>query len=71
MEKAMQTAEVIDYAKPLMEAERALKNMHDAALHRDYEMAKEFAVQAMTHTRLAMHSCSIMAENNPWERVAA
>lgn len=67
----MLIAEVIDYAKPLMEAENALKRMHDAALHRDYEMAKEFALQAMSHTRIAMHSCSIMAENNPWEKEAA
>lgn len=58
----MLIAEVIDYAKPLIEAEKALKHMHDAVLHKDYDVAKEFALEAMMHTKIAMHSVTIMAE---------
>jgi hypothetical protein len=59
----MQVSGLIDYAKPMMDAEQALKNMHQAALHKDFEIAKEFALEAMSYTKLAMHSITIMEED--------
>lgn len=59
----MRVSDVIDYAKPMMDAENALKNMHQAVLHRDYDIAREFALEAMTHTKIAMHSITIMSED--------
>ena len=43
----------IDYAKPTILAEKALKDMHNAVLEKRYEEAKEFALEAMTQTMLA------------------
>lgn len=39
-------SEMIDYAKPAIEAERALKEMHWAFLAKDMEKAKEKALEA-------------------------
>lgn len=47
MEKAMETAKVIDYALPTMMAERALKDMHNAALDRKWVKAQEHALDAV------------------------
>lgn len=46
MERAMGTVKVIDYAYPTMMAERALKDMHNAALERKWEKAQEHALEA-------------------------
>jgi len=36
--------EIVDYAKPTMEAEKNLKLMHEAMLHKDYQVAQHYAV---------------------------
>ncbi len=43
----------IDYAKPTILAEKALKDMHNAVLEKRYEEAKEFALEAMTQIMIA------------------
>jgi hypothetical protein len=53
MEQAMATAEIIDYAKPCMDAEKALKDAHNAVLDGKLE-------QAMTHTMDAIISARLM-----------
>jgi len=54
----MEIAEVIDYAHPIMQAERALKDVHDAALRKDWCSARENALavikwMAETHSALS------------------
>ena len=46
MEKATETVKVIDYAYPTIMAERALKDMHNAALERKWVIAQEHALEA-------------------------
>ena len=40
---------MIDYARPTMLAERALKNLHDAMLDRRYDKAIREAKEALEH----------------------
>lgn len=47
MEKATETVEIIDYALPTMMAERALKDMHNAALDRKWAQAQKHALEAI------------------------
>jgi hypothetical protein len=48
--------ELVDYAMPCMNAERALKKLHDAMLDRDYDEALEQAKIALVECRLAYTS---------------
>jgi hypothetical protein len=43
----MGTAEVIDYAYPTMMAEKSLRAVHDAALEKDWYVAREEALMAI------------------------
>jgi len=45
--------DVIDYAMPTMMAERALKELHTAALNREFDKAIEFALEAAVQCRMA------------------
>jgi hypothetical protein len=47
---------VIDYAAPCMNAERALKDLHNAMLERNYEQAIEAALQALVETKLTLNA---------------
>jgi hypothetical protein len=47
---------LIDYAAPCIQAERALKDLHEAMLMRDYEKAIHFALQALTETKLTLNA---------------
>ena len=47
---------VVDYAYPCMMAERALKNLHNAMLERNYEQALEQALVAITETKLTLNA---------------
>jgi hypothetical protein len=53
---------VIDYAYPCMMAEKAVKNIHDAALHNRIDEAIESATIAITELRLALAALKIMKE---------
>lgn len=61
MEKAMGTVEIIDYALPTMMAERALKDMHNAALDRKWAQAQKHALDAVRWTAEA-HATLMVAE---------
>ena len=54
--------EIVDYARPTIMAERALKLLHEAVLKGDYKEAKDWALQAMADCRLAYHSLVVMEE---------
>ena len=44
---------IVDYAYPTMMAEKALKDLHNAALSNDFDLAMESALRAMAEARLA------------------
>jgi hypothetical protein len=45
--------DVIDYAMPTMMAEKALKELHNAALNKEFDKAIEFALEAAVQCRMA------------------
>jgi len=49
-------AELIDYAYPLMMAERALKKAHDYLLEEDYILALDQLESAVVEIRIARNS---------------
>lgn len=55
--------EIIDYARPTMMAEKALKDMHNAVLEKKYDEAKELALEALTQVKLAYHSICVEQDN--------
>lgn len=54
--------EVIDYAYPMMMAEKKMKQAHHAALERDYTSAMELTMQAMADLRIAYISFQHMKD---------
>jgi hypothetical protein len=50
----MVNAELIDYARPCMMAERAMRDLHEAMLMKQYDVALEHAMTALVEMRLAM-----------------
>lgn len=54
MQTTVYTPQMInDYAMPTMMAEKALKELHNAALDRQFEKAIEYALEAASHCRAA------------------
>lgn len=53
---------MIDYAHPCMMAEAALKDLHLAALDRDYDAAMEHCLIALTETRMTLNALRHMKE---------
>jgi len=51
-----------DYAMPTMMAEKALKELHNAALNKEFDKAIEFALQAAIQCRMASSALRGMAE---------
>jgi len=47
---------VVDYAAPCMKVERALKDLHEAMLMRNYPQAIEAALQALVETKLTLNA---------------
>ena len=47
---------MIDYAHPTMMAENALRDLHKAMLHRQYDEALEKGFLAIAEARLAIHA---------------
>lgn len=62
MEKATGIVELIDYAHPMMMAERHLKNAHNALLEGSNDEALGELMQAIVETKLAIHSIKLMEE---------
>jgi hypothetical protein len=55
---------LIDYAHPMMMAERALKKAHDYLLDSDYELALDQLKLAIIETRAASVATIHMQENS-------
>ena len=64
MEQATATAEIIDYAKPCMDAERALKDAHNAVLEGKMELAMTKTMDALVSVRLMQGALRHMKEQN-------
>jgi len=52
--------DVIDYAMPTMMAEKALRDLHNAALNKEFDKAIEFALEAAIHCRAASSALWVM-----------
>lgn len=50
------TEVVVDYARPTMQAERALKELHNCMLTKKYEEAMAHALEAILEARAAYHA---------------
>jgi hypothetical protein len=48
--------ELVDYARPCMMAERALKDLHDAMLRKKYDEALVHAMTAIVETKLTYNA---------------
>jgi len=57
-----QTETIVDYAHPAMMAEKALRDMHEAALEKRFKAAQEFALTAITESRLALQALRHMEQ---------
>ena len=58
----MTTEVIVDYAKPCMDAEKALKDAHDAVLNGKLELAMTKAMDAVICARLMYGSLRDMKE---------
>ncbi len=58
----MNTEVVIDYAYPMMMAEKALKEAHNCLLNKDYDEAVERLLVAATEVRMTLTSVKHMKE---------
>ena len=54
--------QIVDYAYPCMKAEKALKQLHEAMLNRNYDAALEHGLEAITEARLTMVAITHMKE---------
>lgn len=57
-------SDLIDYARPMMMAERALKKAHDCLLEQDYEAALDQLKLAIVETRAASAATIHLKETN-------
>jgi len=64
MEIAMEIAEIVDYARPCMEAEKALKDAHDAVLDGKFDEAMTKTMDALVSVRLMYGALRHMKEQN-------
>jgi hypothetical protein len=58
----MQSNEIIDYAKPCMDAEQALKEAHNAVLEQDFDLAMTKTMDAVICARLMYGALRHMKE---------
>jgi len=58
----MQSNEIIDYAKPCMDAEQALKEAHNAVLAQDLDLAMTKTMDAVICARLMYGALRHMKE---------
>ena len=56
--------EIVDYARPCMDAERALKDAHDAVLDRKFDEAMTKTMDAVISVRLMYGALRHMKEQN-------
>lgn len=55
--------EFVDYAAYCMNAERALKNLHNAVLIKNFSTAKKEALKAMVESKLTYNAILAMEED--------
>jgi len=60
----MEIAEIVDYARPCMEAEKALKDAHDAVLDRKFDEAMTRTMDALVSVRLMYGALRHMKERD-------
>jgi hypothetical protein len=60
----MKNEELIDYAYPLMMAEKALKKAHDFLLEEDYILAMDQLDKAIVEVRIARNSVLYIKETS-------
>jgi hypothetical protein len=53
---------IIDYAYPCMMAEKALKDLHDAVLDRNLNVAIEHAMETIVQARLVLNALKHMKD---------
>ena len=58
------TEVVVDYAKPCMDAEKALRDAHNAVLEHDLERAMTKTMDAVINARLMYNALRHMKEKN-------
>ena len=56
------TSSLIDYAHPMLMAERKLKDAHSALLRRDFDKGIEMLLEASVEVKLAINSVTHMKE---------
>lgn len=49
-------SEIVDYAYPCMMAEKALKDLHEAMLRRQYDEAIEHAMKALVEVKMTLNA---------------
>lgn len=59
-----QHQELIDYASFCIKAERALKNLHEAVLTKNYNVAKSEAMKAVVESKLTYNAILAMEEDH-------
>ena len=57
-------SDMIDYAMPCMKAERALKQLHDAVLRKDYDAALGAGLDAIVEVKMTYNSVLHMKEQH-------
>lgn len=60
--------EIVDYAMPCMMVERAMKELHNAMLERDYDKALEHAKVAIVEAKMTYNSILHEKEQNEKQR---
>jgi len=60
----MNTEVIIDYAKPCMDAEKALRDTHYAVLDQNLDLAMTKAMDAIIAARLMYGALRLMKEKN-------
>lgn len=63
MDKVTQTADIIDYARPMMMAQKHIRLAHDALLSGDNDVAMGELLQVIVEARMAINAIKLMEEN--------
>ena len=64
IDQETKTEIVVDYAKPCMDAEKALQDAHNAVLEHDLERAMTKTMDAVINARLMYNALRHMKEEN-------
>ena len=62
MNTNVSTEVIVDYAHPAMMVETAMRQLHNAALHGNFDLAMECALKAITEARLTYNALREMKQ---------